>query len=352
MAGDRMRRLLVLILVALAGPSMAGAWDAHTHRTMAYLALDGLPEEMPSWLRDVDVRHRIAFQSNEPDRRRGFSSPVLEHLNNPDHYLDVDLLGRYGLSLEGLPRLRRVYLSAMILAKEKHPERFSGYDPARDPARSKEWPGFLAHAISEEYALLQAAFFQVRILESLDDPRRIHQLRQAREMAVVEMGRLGHFICDAAQPLHTTRHYNGWVGDNPRNYTRKRSFHSYVDGKLLRRHGLTYDTLRSQIVYDSKVDAKDPWKEILAYLSRSFDRFETLYRLERDGELEAEAGRKLALECLDDGITMLSALYRAAYAGARPTAGQIEKWARINRFDPELIPGMVPASEASPGDDP
>lgn len=341
-----MRRLLVLSLVTLMGSSGAGAWDAHAHRIMAYLALDGLPEEMPGWLRDPDVRHRIAFQSNEPDRRRGFSSPVLEHLNNPDHYLDVDLLEKYGLRLETLPRLRREYLRAMILAKEKHPERFAGYNPDRDPARSKEWPGFLAHAISEEYALLQAAFLQVRILESLDDPRRIHQLRQAREMVVVEMGRLAHFICDAAQPLHTTRHYNGWVGENPRNYTRDRSLHGYVDGKLLRRNGLTYDALKSQIRYDARVDAVDPWKEVLAYLRRSFQRVETLYRLERDGELEAVPGRKLALVCLDDGITMLSALYRAAYSGARPTAGQIETWVRINRFDPELIPGMIPEEEA------
>jgi hypothetical protein len=132
-----MRRILLLSLIALAAPSPAGAWDAHAHRTMAYLALDGLPEEMPSWLGDPDVRHRLAFQSNEPDRRRGFSSPVLEHLNNPDHYLDVDLLGKYELRLESLPRLRREYLRAMIIAKEKHPERFSGYDPARDPTPSR-----------------------------------------------------------------------------------------------------------------------------------------------------------------------------------------------------------------------
>jgi hypothetical protein len=168
-------------------------------------------------------------------------------------------------------------------------------------------------------------------------------------MTVVEMGRLAHYICDAAQPLHTTRHYNGWVGENPQGYTRDRSFHGYVDGKLLRRHELDYETLRPQIRYDAKVSAEDPWKEILAYLGRSFARFETLYRLERDGKLEAEPGRRLALECLDDGITMLSALYRAAYERARPTAGQIEKWVRINRFDPELIPGMPPPEKTGSG---
>ena len=66
-------------------------------------------------------------------------------------------------------------------------------------------------------------------------------------------------------------------------------------------------------------------------------------------ELEEEPGRKLALECLNDGIAMLAALYRSAYESARPTAGQIEKWVRINRFDPELIPGMMPAEETGSG---
>jgi hypothetical protein len=164
------------------------------------------------------------------------------------------------------------------------------------------------------------------------------------------MGRLSHYIGDAAQPLHTTRHYNGWVGSNPRGYTRERSFHGYVDGKLMRIHGLTYATLRPQIRHAVKTDAGDPWNEILAYLHRSFQRFETLYRLERDGELEREPGRQLMRDCLGDGITMLSALYRDAWAGTRPTEKQIERWVRINGFDPELIPELAPGENPGDGD--
>ena len=33
------------------------------------------------------------------------------------------------------------------------------------------------------------------------------------------MGVMGHYVGDCAQPLHTTKHHNGWVGENPHGYT-------------------------------------------------------------------------------------------------------------------------------------
>ena len=44
------------------------------------------------------------------------------------------------------------------------------------------------------------------------------------------MGVMGHYVGDATQPLHTTKHYNGWVGDNPEGYTTSRKIHSWIDG--------------------------------------------------------------------------------------------------------------------------
>jgi hypothetical protein len=334
-----MRRLCLLTMVALAGLSSSGAWDAHGHRVISYLALDGLGGEAPGWLREMPVRHRIAFQSNERDRWRGWPALALRHRNNPDHYLDVDLLGPFGLRLETLPPLRREYLRALILAKREHPGRVRPYDAGKDPARIREWPGFLPHAIAEEYAILQAALHEARILESLGESRRQHQLEQARANAIYHMGMLAHLVGDASQPLHTTKHYNGWVGKNPHHYTTDRSFHAFIDGRLLRIHDVTYASARERIGFDRKVDPEDPWTDVLAFLQRSFDRVEPLYRLERDGKLAESAGRELALECLQDGVSMLAALYRAAWASTAPTKKQIEDWVRFNDFRPELLPG-------------
>jgi len=330
--------------VAAVGPP-ALAWNAHGHRTITYLALDGLPPEAPAWLRDPSVRHRIAYQSNEPDRYRGWPALPLKHDNEPDHYVDVELLAQFGLTLETLPKLRREYLRALAVSKHLHPEMVDPYDASDDPARTKEWPGFLPHAITEQYAALQASFNTVRILEQLNDPARGHQLEQARANAIYHMGMLSHFVGDAAQPLHTTKHHHGWVGDNPAGYTTDRGFHSKIDGRVLEMHSLTFATLRPQVRFDRAVNAAGPWDDTLAHIRRSFEQVEPLYRLERDEQMGGEASKTLITERLSDAAAMLSALYWAAYTSAAPTSEQVSNWVRYNDFKPELLPDFpTPAS--------
>ena len=56
------------------------------------------------------------------------------------------------------------------------------------------------------------------------------EITNAQANVVYRMGILSHFVGDAAQPLHTTEHFNGWTGENPKGYTTSRRFHSWVDG--------------------------------------------------------------------------------------------------------------------------
>jgi hypothetical protein len=343
-----LRRGLLLVLVLLAGAAPAGAWDAHVHRTVTYLALDLLPPEAPDWLRAADARHRLAFQSNQIDRWRGWRALPLSHLNDPDHYLDAELLEQFGLTLETMPRLRREYLKAIIIAKHEHPEGVDPYDASRDPAATKEWPGFLLHAISEQYALLQASFCQVRVLERLNDPARRHQLIQSRELVIYHMGVLAHLVADATQPLHTTKHFNGWAGDNPQGYTTDRRFHAYIDGGVVERHAITYDTLRPLAQAGRAVRADDPWADVHALFERAFELVEPLYRLERDKELDDPAGRDLIIGQLVDATEMLSALWWAAYTSGVPTDEMVESFVKYNSFRPELLPDAPRPEPAQP----
>ena len=325
----------LLIALTLAVP--AGAWDAHGHRLITYLALDGLSADV-GWLREPAARHRVAFQSSEADRWRGLRSEVLGHVNSPDHYLDAELMEEFGLTLETLPRLRNEYLRAMIISKHEHPERVSPYDVAKDPDRSKEWPGFALHAIAERYAKLRSALRQVRILEQLDDPARAPQLVQSRENAIYHMGMLSHFVGDLAQPLHTTRHFNGWVGENPEGYTTDRRFHAYIDGGALTHHGLTYATIKPLVRYTIEVDAKDPWDDVLTYFRRSFALVEPLYRLERDAQLKQQPGKELISERLADASAMLAALYNAAWASSVPTEKDVADFIYYDGYNPDDLP--------------
>lgn len=333
--GDRMRCTLAVLIVLFLAPPARG-WDADGHRIITLLALDAAGDGLPGFLREPDIRERAAWQSGEPDRWRGTRSAWLTHLNNPDHYLDIEDLEPFGLTLESLPPLRYEYLRALAVGRHVHPENWDRpdippYDPRQDPAKVNEWPGFLAHAIAENADKLRSAFHTLRILESLADastPRRQTQIRQARENAVYALGLLSHFVGDAAQPLHTTRHHHGWVGPNPRGYTTDRGIHAYIDGGVLRLHGLTYAALRDEPVSPSEIDADGRWEAILSHLRRAHDGVVPLYELHLSGDLDREPGRTFIAERLKDAASMLAGIVLLSWQASEPTTRDIEDYRR------------------------
>ncbi len=340
-------RAAVLLTVLLVGVVPAPAWNAHGHRTITYLALDGLPPDAPAFLRDPLVRDRIAFQSNEPDRQRGWPSHTLGHINEPEHYIDIEQLEPFGLTLDTLPPFRGEYLRALAIAKHTHPEIVEPYHPALDLNRTKEWPGYLPYAIVEHYTALQSAFHQVRILERLNDPQRGFQLAQARENAIYHMGKLSHFVADAAQPLHTTIHHHGWVGPNPNGYTTDKGFHRHIDGEVLEQHKLTYAALRPLMKYEHSVTPEDPWNDALAHIRRSFAQVEPLYRLQKTGALGQAEGKAFIEARLTDAAGMLAALYASAWSSAAPSDEQVEKYVYYDDMQRNPLPGSAAVSQPS-----
>ncbi|MCG3127188.1 MAG: hypothetical protein CHACPFDD_02046 [Phycisphaerae bacterium] len=331
---------IATLLIAVAP---AAGWNAVAHRIVTLLALDDLPAEAPAWLRDAAIREQIAFQANEADRWRSTRTDPLGHENKPDHYLDIELLDEFGLTLRTMPSFRYEYVQALAIAKHTHPERVSPYDRADDKDRSREWPGFIAHAIAEHYAKLEGCWRTLRILEQLDDPRRAAQLAAARANVLYHMGMLSHFVGDAAQPLHTTRHFNGWTGPNPNGYTTSDKFHSYIDGGLVEHHGVTYDELKGQPRTPRAIQRDNVWGDVLSQLERSHACMEQLYAMEKSGALREAAGRELLVERLSDASTLLSALYWAAYVNATPTQPQMQSFARFDEAGREFRGTSQPA---------
>lgn len=347
MKSPRIRAMAVgLALLALAGSPAAG-WNARGHRTITHLGLEGMSKDAPSWLRDPGIAARIADQANEPDRWRGVRGTAISAGPNLDHFIDVEDLEQFGLSLEEVPRPRYEYVRRMAAAKVEHPERILPYDASKDPDRSKEWPGFLPHAIDEHFAKLRSSFNTMRVLEAINDPRRAPQLEQARQNVIYEMGVLSHYVGDAAQPLHTTRHHHGWVGDNPEGYTTEFGFHSYIDGKIVEIHGLTEDSVRGRMEYDQRVAADGVWKDSLAYIRRSYECVEPLYKLQRDGSLTKEEGKRFIEDRFVDAGGFLAALYNAAWESSRPTDSDISSFKKFSEMEPAArpSPARVPAGK-------
>lgn len=323
-------RLLLSAIVAFL-PCLA--WDAPGHRAITMAALRALPPEAPAFLRDEATMRAIADQSVVPDRWRSSRVVQLPHDANPDHYIDAEDLEPYGMTLRTLPVLRYEYVKGMVLAKERAGASFKGrpVNPATDPTRTQEYAGFLPYSIAENYAKLQSSFRTIRVLEKINDPARADQLAAARADAVTHMGILSHFVGDAAQPLHTTRHHHGWIGENPEGYTTDRGFHAYIDGGVLRLHRLGEPDIAR--VLNSKavtVEADDPWPAILDHIQRSFEGVEPLYALEKSGELKQAAGRDFIAERLADGARMLRALYWTAWASAEADERSVRDFLRYD----------------------
>lgn len=344
-----MRQLLTSILAVVCTGAAALGWSAHGHRTITYLALEGLPSEMPEWVRDGATRHRIADNANEPDRWRGSDMQTLAHENGPDHYLDIEDLAEFGLTLETVSPFRYEYMRDMAVSMYVHPEMVTPVDAAKNKDKTKPWPGFLPHAIQEHYSKLRVSFNTYRILLELNDPARADQLETAKQNCIYQMGILSHFVGDTAQPLHTTTHHHGWVGANPNGYTTDWGIHSYIDGAVVDLHHITVDSLRPSVKYTVTIDEKDPWKDTLAYIKRSYEQVEPLYKLEKDKTLAKEEGKKFIESRLSDAAATLSAFYAAAWKSSAPTEREISAWVKFNNFDAKVLPKYDGAGGAGAG---
>lgn len=342
----------VAAITATSLASTANGWDAHGHRLITLLALDRLAPDLPGFLRAQDVRAMIAENSNEPDRWRSVRLGHLMHLNGPDHYLDVEDLGHYGLTLRDVPPLRYEFVTLLAITREKLGDQFRGrpVNAARDVAKTAQWPGFVAHAIAENYGKLVASFRTLRVLEILADPARDHQVVAQRGNIAAIIGVLSHFVGDTAQPLHTTRHHHGWVGDNPQGYTTRYSFHAYIDGTILDIHKLDYESMREDPPHDpgrlprtKDIDPMQPWSAILDHVQRSHEQVVPLYEFEKSGDLVLEPGRELITARLRDGAAMLADLCNAAWLASDPTQEDIDNFVKYDNFKAGATEAAEPA---------
>ncbi len=360
MPHTRTSRVVALSAICMLSPTLL-AWDAHGHRTITLLALDAFAEKLKTdsaasrelaFVFEPSGRAQAAYQSGEPDRYRAIRLGQLRHENDPEHYIDVEDLEPFGLTLSTIPPLRTEYIRAMVVAKHEHPELMRPYNEKTDTARTQEFPGFLPHAAMEHYGKLISSFRQVRVLEALKDPARADQLAAARANVLYELGYLSHIIGDAAQPLHTTRHHHGWVDDNPDGFTTNRGFHAYIDTTVLGIHALSYDAMKTLPLSTITIDKNDPWKNVLEHVQRSFDQVRPLYALQKSGDLEKEPGKAFIQARLGDGAAMLAAMYAAAWQASAASEKDVKDFIMYDQVSSPTPNPMEPRPQSRPADQP
>ena len=294
------KKLLLVVATFVGAIFNAVAWDYEGHHAVNELALDSLPANFPAFALTPATRQRIAYLAGEADRWRNETSSrngtglALGHASGPDHYIDLEDLKLYGLTPATLPPLRYDFAAAIVKARLTHPGRFPAIDPAKDADHTRELSGFLPWAITENFEKLQSGFASLAALEKYGGTP--DEIANAKQNIVYVMGVMGHYVGDASQPLHTTMHHHGWVGDNPNHYTTSFRFHGWIDGGFFTATGgIDEKKLSAQIRPAQKIPAADDpngiFKTSVNFIVAANQLVEPLYKMDRDGKLSNKENR-------------------------------------------------------------
>lgn len=275
--------LALALTLPAARPTAARAWDYDGHRLVNLLALDSLPTNFPAWAFLPAHRERVAFLAGEPDRWRNTQDLPLKHLNGPDHYFDIDLLAPHRMTTAGLGAFRYEFALSLAQARLAHPADVPTVDPAKDPDRTKAMIGLLPWTIVEHAAKVKSGFSALREYETGGTPEEIANMQGN---ILYTLGVMGHYVGDSAQPLHTTKHHHGWVGDNPRGYTTNYTIHAWIDGGYFAKYPLDYAKLKARLrPARSLGSSTNLFPVLVTWLEAQHREVEPLYRLEKEGKL-------------------------------------------------------------------
>ena len=184
--------VLSVALVAGAAAPPGGAavrWGEHGHRMVGQAAAVALPPAMPEFFRKAAPQ--LSYLNPEPDRwrdrRERDIDPAMDGAHAPEHYVDMELVVRNGLSAPH----RLAYAESLLTGGAK-----------------ASTVGLLPYTTLELFQRLRVGFREWRAAPNA-------QLREWIEQRIInDAGILGHYVADGSNPHHTSQHHDRWVGDS------------------------------------------------------------------------------------------------------------------------------------------
>jgi len=341
-----MRRLTVCTLGLVASlqllPYSALAWDHTYHSVIDQLALASLPTNFPAFVHAPAAEERILFLSGEPDRWRNVQDLSFSHCTAPDHYLDLEELAVYGLKPESLPVFRYEFAAELINFRKAHPDKVPAIDPEKNRDHTRELIGFAPWVIAENYGKLKSNFAYLKTFETSGGTP--SEIANAQQDVIYVMGTLSHYVGDSAQPLHTTVHHHGWVGDNPHGYTTNGRIHGWIDsGYLNKVGGVKAKDLEGKmrpahlVTIDGRpAQPEEMFQAAVLFIMQQNKLVETIYQMDKDGRLSGEGEKGLEAkafleEQLVKGAQMLGDIWYSAWQQAPPDTFLGRQLARRSR---------------------
>ena len=283
----------LLVILALLAPRPAIAWGEAGHTAINRVACEKLPAAMPQFL--AAAAARISWLGVEPDRWRTNLEAPLRDAQAPDHYIDLELLDW----LNPLPPDRYKYIQAVYEYRASHP---------RAGVPQPEKIGFQPYAVIEIFDRLKVAFREYRHAQAGRD-----SAADAEADAIFYAGWLGHYVADGSNPMHTSIHFNGWVGPNPMRFSTANDIHSKME--------LTFVDANPEVLNFAELVARPrhlnhPFEDYVAYLRESRSMIERAYQLEKHGGFDGRGtpeSREFIRRQLARGAQMLADLWYTAW---------------------------------------
>lgn len=290
-----------LIALILFSSRPAGAWGNEGHTYINRVAVQKIPPSMPLFLRRAGVE--IAYLGPEPDRWRNPAEFPLKNAQEADHFIDLERVSW----LDSLPPGRYEFYRDLYEKRAATTDHADDYLPER--------VGLQPYITMEIYGRLKAAFREYRALNTA------HKPTQAVQQAIIfYAGWMGHYVADGSQPLHTTIHYNGWVGANPNGYTTEHGIHALFETTYVAAN-ITASDFAPLVKAPSRL--ADPFKDYVAYLKSSHELVENVYSLDKAGGFTGKGskdGFDFTTKRLAAGSQMLLNLWYTAWLeSAEPT---------------------------------
>ena len=229
-------------VLALSALAPAHAWWTNGHSLIAEAAVKSLPEDVPAPFRGGAAL--VAHCAQDPDVVKNFATPINKDREEPDHYIDWELLQG-----KPLPANRYNFVEQCVEAKQ-------------DPRKV----GLLPYSVAEWTERLAVGFAEYRKWPT--NP-------SIPTKCQVYAGILAHYTGDLCQPLHVTLDFDGRA--KPDGSSSHTGIHAAMDS-LIEKLGLKADDLAK----DQKIEPVDELMPgILAEIQQSRSQIDRTYALEK-----------------------------------------------------------------------
>ncbi len=325
-----LRKIAAVISLALLNFQQLDAWGFRGHTVANLAAVEAIGADGPTFLKAY--KGYIGHLGPIPDTWRSPSEPYLRISEDPNH-------GWYTESFDFMKEIPRSRTEFTLRVYDEY-LRVSKSNPERAKLLNIRYTGLQAYSMMEGYERMKAGMRLYRLADGKERTSRYRDIAGmygsisplfrggddpvktylANDVAFY-MGWLGHYVADAAMPLHNSRHHDGWEGENPKGYTRDPEIHGRFESAYV---DLIQVTEADVLPYVNKAPRHldDPWTAILDHMIEARGFVEDVYRLDlraafKDGS-DAEA-RKLVCTRLASGASFLRDLaYTAWLESAKP----------------------------------